>query len=600
MKRVLIFFGRLDRGVYPAIFLAAALGTLEGFGVLLISSTVLNRLAAGDDFSSILRLTVLMTAGYGLLRWLWRGAAWLCTYRINRFCYRYQQHIVKRCFQVPYRRLEEESFVELMDQIRQNEQIYQLESNILFNLHAVVKSAFFALAALLSFVRLFGVMQSLGDASFLASILILLLLLLIIFSTAYIVWRKKQNAGIMMNLTEELVKGNKVGMYLLEEVIVRYPLGKHIRLYGMKDMLLLEEQKNFDGQNEVVAHFQRLEMKPNLAGDVSSVAVSGLIYLAVSVVAMAGGLGVGSIIWYAGVVQRFLDSIRQTVAIASQLYSDCMRQQVMFRLEEAAEDASGGDAHIPSAQSHELELEDVSFSYPGSDRTVLSHVNLKISGTERIALVGRNGCGKSTLIKLICRLYEPTGGRILLDGVDIREIPFREYAGFLSVVFQDYCIFAATLAENISFSEQAERARAQAATARIGLGIEELDTPLRRDLEENGVEVSGGEGQKIAIARALYKDAPTVILDEPTASLDPISESEIYEKLNMLVDGKLSLFISHRLSSCRFCDRILVLENGNIAQDGNHEMLAAQEGLYREMWEAQKQYYVQQPENRGR
>ena len=459
----------------------------------------MNRLAAGDDFSSILRLTVLMAAGYGLLRWLWRGAAWLCTCRINRFCYRYQQHIVKRCFQVPYRRLEEEAFVELMDQIRQNEQTYQLESNILFNLHAVVKSAFFALAALLSFVRLFGVMQSLGDASFLASILILILILLIIFSTAYIVWRKKQNAGIMMNLTEELVKGNKVGMYLLEEVIVRYPLGKHIRLYGMKDMLLLEEQKNFDGQSEVVAHFQRLEMKPNLAGDVSSVAVSGLIYLAVGAVAMAGGLGVGSIIWYAGVVQRFLDSIRQTVTIASQLYSDCVRQQVMFRLEEAAEDTSGGDAHIPSAQSHELELEDVSFSYPGSDRIVLSHVNLKISGTERIALVGRNGCGKSTLIKLICRLYEPTGGRILLDGVDIREIPFREYAGFLSVVFQDYCIFAATLAENIAFSEQADRARAQAATARIGLGIEELDTPLRRDLEESGVEVSGGEGQKIAI-----------------------------------------------------------------------------------------------------
>ena len=224
---------------------------------------------------------------------------------------------------------------------------------------------------------------------------------------------------------------------------------------------------------------------------------------------------------------------------------------------------------------------------------VLQNLDLRLSGRERVALVGRNGCGKSTLIKLICRLYDPTEGRILLDGVDIRKIPRKEYASFLSVVFQDYQIFAATLGENIALAAGADPSQIQNSAKKVGLKYTHPDTPLRRDLDEKGIEVSGGEGQKIALARALYKNAPMVLLDEPTASLDPISESEIYEKFHSLVEGKLAMFISHRLSSCRFCDRILVLQDGKIIQDGSHEILEAQQGgLYREMWQAQSQYYT--------
>ena len=308
---------------------------------------------------------------------------------------------------------------------------------------------------------------------------------------------------------------------------------------------------------------------------------------------MAGRLGVGSIIWYAGVVQQLLESIRQLVGTVSGLYSDCTRQQVIFRLEAAAGEDASGTGHVKRLQNHILEFEDVSFAYPGTERMVLEHVNLRLSGTERVALVGENGCGKSTLIKLICRLYEPSEGRILLDGTDIREIGREEYMGFLAVVFQDYRIFAASLGENITLNGQADEEGIRKAIDKIGVGITGINTPLRRDLEEEGIEVSGGEGQKIAIARALYKDAPMVILDEPTAALDPLAESGIYEKFGTLVEGKLAMFISHRLSSCRFCDRILVLQGGNIVEDGCHEELASREdGLYREMWEAQRQYYV--------
>ena len=162
----------------------------------------------------------------------------------------------------------------------------------------------------------------------------------------------------------------------------------------------------------------------------------------------------------------------------------------------------------------------------------------------------------------------------------------------LSVGFQDFHIFADSLAGNIAMADTVDREYAASIVDWVGLGLTDLDQPLLRHLDEKGIEVSGGEGQKIAIARALYKDAPLVILDEPTAALDPLAESEIYEKFNLLVEGKLALFISHRLSSCRFCDRILVMKDGRIAQDGSHEELASSEGLYQQMWNAQKQYYV--------
>lgn len=599
IKEVLLFLGKLDKGLYPITIIATLVETLESYGVLLISTVVLNRLTEAKPMESVLRLVVEMTLGYGLLRLLrvilvrYRG------YRLRRFSYRYGRFVTGQVLGAPYWRLEEEAFVETVNQVRQNDQVYDLTLSILDEVYGMTQTVFSVLIALVSFLRMFETIRRLESASFSAVLLILLLFLLVVSSTGYIAWRRKKNGESMMRYTEELVKRNKVSMHLVNEVIFRYPVGKHIRLYGMQERLKQEEQKQNNGFEELISHMNRMEMKPGLAGDVSSVAISGVIYLIVALAAMGGGLGAGSIIWYAGIVQRLLEAVRQQIQQISELYNNCRRWQVTFRLQEMAAEAPAPETSVQERErpgvsdgNHVLEFEDVSFAYPGCDRMVLEHVSLRISGRQRIALVGRNGSGKSTLIKLICRLYDPSAGRILLDGTDIRRIPRKEYTDFLSVVFQDYQIFAATLGENIALGLEMEEDRVRNVIEKAGLGITDPDTPLRRDLEENGVEVSGGEGQKIAIARALYKDAPVVILDEPTASLDPISESGIYEKFNELVEGKLALFISHRLSSCRFCDRILVLQNGNIVQDGSHASLSGQSGLYREMWEAQKQYYV--------
>lgn len=212
-------------------------------------------------------------------------------------------------------------------------------------------------------------------------------------------------------------------------------------------------------------------------------------------------------------------------------------------------------------------------------------------------MVGPNGAGKSTFIKLLCRLYDPTEGEILLNGINIRFYDYEEYLKIFSVVFQDYKLFSFSLAQNVAGALQYDGKKVKRCLREAGLGerLEDMEQGMETNIyqiQENGVEISGGEAQKIALARALYKDAPVVILDEPTAALDPVSEYETYKRFHEMVQNKTAVFISHRMSSCRFCSRILVFNEGHIVQDGTHETLLQEKGnLYEQMWEAQAQYY---------
>ena len=242
------------------------------------------------------------------------------------------------------------------------------------------------------------------------------------------------------------------------------------------------------------------------------------------------------------------------------------------------------------------------FKYPSAENYALRNVNLKIENGEHLAVVGRNGSGKTTFIKLMCRLYDVTDGEILINGTDIKEYTRESITGLYSVVFQDFKIFSVSLKDNICASSDFDSDRFYACleNANIKDRAERLadkeNTYLYKDLDETGVEISGGEAQKLALARALYKDAPVVILDEPTAALDPIAENELYLKYNEMTSGKISFFISHRLSSTRFCDRILLVKDGKIAESGTHDELMALKGLYYRMYQVQSYYYK---ENRG-
>ena len=230
-------------------------------------------------------------------------------------------------------------------------------------------------------------------------------------------------------------------------------------------------------------------------------------------------------------------------------------------------------------------------------------VSMDIRKGEILALLGENGSGKTTFIKLLCRLYDPQEGEILLNGIDIKKYNYREYMDLFSVVFQDFQLLSQPLGDNVAGGTDWDEGRVRAALRDAGFGErlqalpDGLKTQLYRDYGEDGVEISGGEAQKIAIARALYRNAPFLILDEPTAALDPIAEAEIYAQLDQITGDRTAIYISHRLSSCRFCDEILVFDHGQIVQRGAHEVLVNDEASkYHALWHAQAQYYQQKQE----
>lgn len=334
-------------------------------------------------------------------------------------------------------------------------------------------------------------------------------------------------------------------------------------------------------------------------GQSLSVVLTGMVYLFVCLKATGGAFGVGSVTQYIGAITQLFIGISSLLATLGTIRENAEFLNTTFEFLDLPNNMYQGSLTTEKRadRNYTVEFKDVSFKYPGSDQWSLRHINMKFKVGSRLAVVGMNGSGKTTFIKLLCRLYDPTEGQILLNGIDIRKYKYDDYINIFSVVFQDFRLLSLPLGENVAGAAEYDRARAEKCLK--DAGFEEklaampngLDTYLYKDLDENGVEVSGGEAQKIAIARALYKDAPFIILDEPTAALDPIAEAEIYSKFDEIAGDKTAIYISYRLSSCKFCDEIAVFDKGNIVEQGKHEELVRREGKYAELWYAQAQYY---------
>ena len=329
---------------------------------------------------------------------------------------------------------------------------------------------------------------------------------------------------------------------------------------------------------------------------------TGCIYIFVCLKALGGAFGVGNIAQYVAAVTGLSTGIRGIITLIGELRLNNSFMEDAFKYLDYPNNMYQGTIPVEKRNDREYEIEfrNVSFKYPGTEIYALRNVNLKFRIGQRLAVVGMNGSGKTTFIKLMCRLYDPTEGQILMNGIDIRKYDYKEYLSVFSIVFQDFKIFSFTLGQNVAASMEYDKKRVEKCLAEAGFSDRlaslphGVDTYMYRDFEKDGVQISGGEAQKIALARALYKDAPFIILDEPTAALDPIAEYEIYSKFNEIVEDKTAIYISHRLSSCRFCDNIAVFDQGHIVQMGTHEELVADtSGKYYELWNAQAQYYTE-------
>ncbi|MBM6706385.1 ABC transporter ATP-binding protein [Bifidobacterium pullorum subsp. saeculare] len=330
--------------------------------------------------------------------------------------------------------------------------------------------------------------------------------------------------------------------------------------------------------------------------------LEGAAYLFVCAKAWAGAFGVGAVTQYVGAITNCFAGVASLLTVAAEARANAAFLVPTFQFLDTPHRMYQGSLTTEKRTDREYDVEfrDVSFRYPGSQTWALRHVNLRFRIGRRLAVVGENGSGKTTFIKLLCRLYDPTEGEILLNGIDIRKYRYDQYLDLFSVVFQDFHLLAQPLGRNVAAGERGDADRARDCLKKAGFGErlatlpKGLDTPLYRDLDPEGVEISGGEAQKIALARAIYKDAPFVVLDEPTAALDPVAEAEVYEGFDRIVEDRTAVYISHRLSSCRFCDEIAVFDHGSIVQFGTHDELVGDEsGTYHRLWQAQAQYYVE-------
>lgn len=388
--------------------------------------------------------------------------------------------------------------------------------------------------------------------------------------------------------------------YWKNEVIMDTESGKTIRIHGMESMILENVDRFMKRSVPLYESMGISEEKRILSEGIESGLFSVAAYVLVMLKVLTHAITTGAFMQYAGALLQFHQASSKIVWSENEV--NRLAKNLLPLADYMARENQRHTGTIPIEKrednAYEIEFHNVGFCYPNSKQFILKNVNAVINTKTKVAVVGPNGAGKTTFIKLLCRLYDPTEGYITLNGIDIKKYDYEEYLSLFSVVFQDFYLFSSSIAENIATAQNYNEAQVQEVLEQSGVWsfVSTLEKGMHTLIEngaEDAIDLSGGQGQKLSIARALYKNAPFVILDEPTAALDPISESEIYEKFDQMVQNKTSIYISHRMSSCRFCEDIIVFEDGSMVERGTHEGLLQEEGLYSKLWQAQAQYYTQ-------
>lgn len=443
----------------------------------------------------------------------------------------------------------------------------------------------------LTFLTIGGVAATLNPA----------VLLIITVSVVLKVIFDRIQRTLPMKYNDERKRLARMNDYYMDVMSNTYP-GKEIRSNNIEDWLYGRAYTSWkDDLFPLDSRFQqkilRYQGYTGFVGTIQDI----LIYLVLAMTILRSSMTVGDFSMFLTAAGTFSGAVMGMSANYSNLMMQTSWYLKYYRhcldiAEKQKED--GGKTHIDIPENVEIEFRDVCFKYPKTDRTVLDHVNITIKRGETLSIVGQNGAGKTTFVKLLCRFYEPDSGEIFVNGIPTREIPLNEYYRLLGVVFQDFSLFSFSVKENISMNTECDGEKLRSAIHKCGLDsrIETLphgtDTYIMKEFDPDGIELSGGEGQKIAIARAVYRGAPIVIFDEPTSALDPIAEYDIYRNFHDLAENRTAIYISHRMSSTRFTDKTAVFAGGKVAEYGTHEeLMEIDSGIYREMFTAQAKYY---------
>lgn len=597
-KRGFQYLSYLNKAYVTAKMVNAVITAVTPYVPIYFSALIIDELAGKKD-SGRLILYALLTVGLTFLLFLAGNLAdKISNYQVNLLYMRESKVFTDKMMSLDYEKIEDSEINRLRERIRIESQTGYNIFYLTVVLEAFVKdfTKIVSSAAITAFLFLNPEIRLSYKIAMVAGVLLYTFV-------GYYSGVKEQE--IVTKMFSDCVDLNAFGNYLVEH-FDNYRAGMEVRMYAMEN-LAAGLLKDFSLQaNKMIYDARRKTLKYSIGSNFFLYFLQFVVYAFVILGALSGNVSVGSVTKYVSCVVLLVGGFQDMV----EKFYLCKKNNEYLETYFSFMDIPSGmyQGSLPVEKrilcdngdnEYEIEFKNVSFRYPSSESYALKDVSLKFRVGEHLAIVGMNGSGKTTFIKLLCRLYDPTEGEILLNGINIRKYDYGEYMSVFAVVFQDFKLFAFSLGQNVAGTVNYDRDRVKDCLEEAGFKerLEEmqqgLDTCLYKDFDLGGIEISGGEAQKIALARALYKKAPFIILDEPTAALDPVAEFEVYSRFNRLVGNRTAIYISHRLSSCRFCDEIIVFHEGRLVQRGSHEALVTDtDGKYHELWNAQAGYYI--------
>ncbi len=584
---------------FPLMLLRTFLDKLIPYFNLYLSAEIINSISRGINLNKIITLVLITVIGNFILAVSVGILSGICRCKRVRLDLREAAYGNRKTLTLNYPDLESTEIRQLKRKITESSKIDNYgKGSLLSNTESMANHVINMVIAIILFVELF---VTVFQVSKLITVLFCAFVAaLVVVNVLYIFSVYNRNLKLSDNLSQILIDENRI-----DEAVDCYNMGKDVRMYRQHTIIMDIKKRAFNMEQDAHRKYANVQFTSNIPLLMISMFLNIGVYTFICIYTVKGILGIGSLIKYVGITKTLIDCIIAIFSTIASLKSNTSFVEDYLRYYDISEKMNTGTLKVNKLSllqnaGNIIEFRDVSFKYPGAENYALWQVNFVLRMDEQLAIVGRNGSGKTTLVKLLCRLYDPTEGEILLNGINIMEYDYNEYISLFSVVFQDFKLFSFTLGQNVAAGSDYDAESVKSCLCNAGFETRfstmpnGLDTYLYKDFTSDGIEVSGGEAQKISIARALYKDSPFILLDEPTAAIDPIAEAELFDRFNkMIVSGKTAVYISHRMASCIFCDRIVVCDHGQIVQQGSHkDLIADKDGKYFELWNAQAQHYI--------
>lgn len=578
------------------IFLKAFLNAINPFVAIYFMGELINGLYLGKNSEYIFKQVCLLSISILLIEVICQFIGYYEKISIQKASYGQSKKLLEKALRLNYQKLESAEIQELLENIKQSKfqrgDVFSKQAEYTETLLTGIFTTISSMVYIGKFVKEkmeYGV----NPGQFI--LLLVCFMVLVIMTISITIYNGTQhNRYVYKRFTDVGPINRRYGFYR-KNIFQNFKYGKEIRIFDESNLIQDEFGKISKEIDTFFRAVGRQESIFRLINILSNIFMKGLAYIYIGYNSFIHVISVGDVVVYSGAIAQLFAGIIQIIeAITNLKGNEKFLEQYLKFLELSETEQHKG--HTINQEWVDIGFEHVYFKHPNGNAWILENVCLHISNREHVAMVGLNGSGKTTCVRLLLRLYRPDSGKILLNGKDIWEYNLDEYWKFMSVVFQDFKLFSFSLKQNLLGNKEEDDTIWQVLhemgmKEKIENMYEGIESCIYKEYDGKGVMISGGEAQKIAVSKALYKNTPMFIMDEPTAALDPLSESQLYEKVNTMMKNKTILYISHRLSSCCFCDKIIVWKDGRIVEMGTHSELLEENGEYRRLWDAQSEYY---------